>query len=127
MIYILLISVAGILLLQASGMIPDSSVGGPMLIALAVFLGAAAVAIDEAWRQKRGALGWALNVIVCFVAAFLAAPVAGFLMVMLLRPFANGSSLAAAGGPVFAISLTGTIIVTLLAGWGALKILGRWR
>lgn len=127
MIYIVLISVAGILLLQASGMIPQSSVGGPMMIALAVFVGAAAVAIDEAWTSRRGALGWALNVIVCFVAAFLAAPVAGFLMVAILSPFTNGSSLAAAGGPVFAISLTGTMIVTLLAGWGALKILSRWR
>jgi hypothetical protein len=51
--YIVLVAVIGILLLQLSGAIPLDSVGGPMVIALAFFLGALAVAVHEAWTKKR--------------------------------------------------------------------------
>ena len=37
-----------------------------MTIALAVFAGALAVAINEAWTRRRGALGWIVNVVVSF-------------------------------------------------------------
>ena len=127
MIYILTASIAALLLLQASGAIPPSSVGGPMMIALIVFAGALAVAIHEAWTRKRGVFGWVLNIVLVFVGAFAAAPIAGFLMVLLLSPFANGSSLAAAGGAVTAISLAGTMAIALLGSWGALQLANRWR
>jgi hypothetical protein len=51
--YIVLIAVIGILLLQLTGAIPLDSVGGSMVIALAFFAGALAVAIHEAWTKKR--------------------------------------------------------------------------
>ncbi len=127
MIYILTASIAALLLLQASGAIPPSSVGGPMTIALVVFAGALAVAIHEAWTRKRGVFGWVLNIVLVFVGAFAAAPIAGFVMVLLLSPFANGSSLAAAGGAVTAISLAGTMAIALLGSWGALQLANRWR
>lgn len=127
MIHILTASVAGLLLLQASGAIPPSSVGGPMMIALAVFTGALAVAIHEAWTRKRGVFGWIVNMVLVFVGAFLAAPIAGFVMVLLLSPFANGSSLAASGGAVMSISLAGTMAIALMGSWGALQLANRWR
>ncbi|MFT4097396.1 MAG: hypothetical protein QM651_09740 [Rhodoblastus sp.] len=125
--YILFISVACLLLLQASGAIPGSSVGGSMTIALAVFAGALAVAIHEAWTRRRGAVGWIVNIFGSFIGAFLAAPLAGFLLVPLLAPFANGSSFAASGGPVLAIALAGTMVVALLGAWAVLQLANRWR
>ena len=126
--YIVLIAVVCILLLQWSGAIPLSSVGGPMVIALAFFLGALAIAIHEAWTKKRGVLGWIVNIVVAFTGAFLVAPAGGMVVTMLLSPFMGGStSLAAAGGPVMHVALAGTMIVTLLGSWGALWVVNRWR
>ena len=84
MIYIVLIAVAAIVLLQSSGAIPQSSVGGPIAIALVVFAATLAVGIHEAWTNGRGVLGWIVNIVVAVVGAFLVAPVAGMVMVMVV-------------------------------------------
>jgi hypothetical protein len=126
--YIVLIAVIGILLLQSTGAIPLDSVGGAMVIAMAVLVGTLAVAIHEAWTKKRGVLGWMVNIVVSFVGAFLVAPLGGMVMVMLLLPFMDGSSsLAAAGGPQMSIALAGQMAITLLGSWGALWLVNRWR
>jgi hypothetical protein len=128
MTYIVLIAVIGILLLHGTGAIPLDSVGGAMVIAMAVLVGTLAVAIHEAWTKKRGVLGWIVNIVVSFLGAFLVAPLGGMVMVMLLFPFMDGSSsLAAAGGPQMSIALAGQMAITLLAAWGALWLVNRWR
>ena len=124
---ILLIAVISALLLHLTGAIPQSSVGGPMVIALAVFCATFAVAIFEAWTKRRGVLGWIVNIVSSFVATFVAAQLAGLLMVAILMPFAEGSSLAASGGAVMAVSLAGVMAASVLGSWGALMILNRWR
>ena len=86
---IALVAVIGILLLQWSEAIPLSSVGGPMVIALAFFCAAMAVAIHEAWTEKRGILGWIVSIVVAFLGAFVAAQLGGMVMVFLLAPFAD--------------------------------------
>jgi hypothetical protein len=80
MMYIALIAVIGILLLQATGSIPLASVGGSMTIGLAYLVAALAVGIHEAWTQKRGVLGWIVNIVVSFVGALVAAPSAAWLL-----------------------------------------------
>lgn len=126
--YIVLIAVIGVLVLQWSGAIPLSSVGGPLVIAMAVLAGTLAVAIHEAWTMKRGVLGWIVNIVVAFVGALVVAPLAGGVMVMLLSPFMDGSSsLAAAGGAQMSLALVGQMTLTLLGAWGALKLVSRWR
>jgi len=126
--YIALIAVIGILLLQSSGAIPPDSVGGALVIALAVFLGALAVGIHEAWTKRRGVLGWIVNIVVAPAGAFLVAPFGGMAVAMLLWPFMNGAtSLATAGPAVMALALAGTMSVALLGSWGALWVLNRWR
>lgn len=128
MTYIALIAVIGILLLQLSGAIPLSSVGGPLTIALAFFIATLVVAIHEAWTNKRGAVGWIVNIVVSFVGVFLAAPVGGMILPMLLIPFMSGSSsLAAEGGPLMSIGLAGMMGITLLSAWGSLWVVNRWR
>ena len=126
--YIVLIAVIGILLLQLTGSIPLSSVGGPLVIAFAFFAAALAVAIHDAWTKKRGVLGWIVNIVVSFVGVFLAAQLGGLVMVIILSPFMDGSSsLAKAGGLVMSVALAGGMLVTLLGAWGALWIVNRWR
>ena len=126
--YIVPIAVIGIILLQLSGAIPPSSVGGPMTIAAAVFAATLAVGMHEAWTHKRGVLGWIVSVVVSLVGAFLAAPLGGFVMVILLSPFMNGSSsIAAAGGPQMAVALAGQMALSLLGAWAALWLVSRWR
>jgi len=126
--YIMLIAVIGVLLLYWAGAIPLASVGGAMVIAMAVLVGTLAVAIHEAWTKKRGVLGWIVNIVVSFVGALLVAPLGGMVMVMLLFPFMDGSSsLAAAGGPQMSIALAGQMAITLLGSWGSLWLVNRWR
>jgi len=129
MIFIVLIAVTAIVLLQSSGAIPQSSVGGPIAIALVVFLATLAVGIHEAWSNRRGVLGWIVNIVVVLVGAFVIGPVAGMVMVLvvaLLNP-GGGSSLAAMGGPLLDLALAGHMILTLLGSWAALQVVNRWR
>jgi|UPI000407462E hypothetical protein len=126
--YIVLIAVIGILILQLSGSIPLSSVGGPLVIAFAFFAAALAVAVYDAWTTKRGVLGWLVNILVSFVGVFLSAQLGGLVMVIILSPFMDGtSSLATAGGFVMSVALAGTMVLTLLGSWGALWVVNKWR
>jgi hypothetical protein len=134
MMYIALIAVIGILLLQLTGAIPLSSVGGSMMIGLAFLVAALAVGIHEAWTKKRGVLGWIVNIVVSFFGAFVGANLGGMVMVivlMLLNQLAlvnlQGSSLAAQGSPVIELALAGAMVVMLLGSRGALWIVNRWR
>lgn len=127
MTYIVLIAVIGILLLQFTGSIPLSSVGGAMTIAAAIFAAVLAVGIHDAWTHKRGVLGWIVSLVVVLVGAFVIAPLGGFVMVMLLSPFMDGTSIAAAGGPLMAVALAGQMLITLLGAWGALWVVNKWR
>jgi hypothetical protein len=129
MIYIVLVAVTAIVLLQLSGAVPQSSVGGPITIALVVFAATLAVGIQEAWTNGRGVLGWIVSIVVAVVGAFAAAPLAGMVMVLvvaLLNP-GGGSSLAAIGGPLFDLALAGHMALTLLGSWAALQVVNRRR
>ncbi len=125
--YIALIAVIGILLLQSSSAIPVGSVGGSMTIGFAFLAAALAVGIHEAWTKRRGVLGWIVNIVVSFVGVLLFAPIGGMVIVVILSPFMDRPSLAATGGPVMLVALVGGMLVALLASWGALQIVNRWR
>ncbi|MET0653163.1 MAG: hypothetical protein ABWY63_11670 [Hyphomicrobiaceae bacterium] len=125
MIYIALIAVIGILLMQWTGAIPLASVGGSMTIGFMYLAAALALGIHEAWTNKRGVLGWIVNIVVSFVGALVASPLGGMIIAILLT---DGSrSLAATGGPRFSVALAGGMLVTLLGSWGALWLVNRWR
>ena len=78
--YITLIAVITILLLQLTGAIPQSSVGGAMTLALAFLVAALAVGIHEAWSKKRGVLGWIVSIVASLAGAFLAASLGSMVM-----------------------------------------------
>lgn len=131
--YIAPIAVIAIILLQFSGAVPQSSVGGPLTLALVFFAAALAVGIHEAWTNKRGVLGWIVNIPVSLVGGFLAAEV-GNLIFPLILMLANilgllnlGGSLAASGGPLLYVSLAAMMLLILLGSWIALQFVNRWR
>jgi hypothetical protein len=126
--YIVLIAVIGVLILQMSGAIPLDSVGGGLVIAMAFFAAALALAIYEAWTKRRGVLGWIVNIVVSFVGAFLAAQLGGAVVaILVLSVVGGGTSLASAGGSAMSVALALMMVVTLLGSWGALWVVNRWR
>lgn len=128
MTYIALIAVIGILLLQATGAIPLASVGGPLTIGLFFIVAALAVGIHEAWTNKRGVLGWVVNIVVSFVGALVGAQAGGFVIVMLLGLTGTmDGSIAKTGGFTLSFALAGGMLATLAGAWGALWIVNRWR
>jgi hypothetical protein len=99
-----------------------------MVIGLALLAAAPVVGIHEAWTNKRGVLGWIVNIVVSFAGAFVFAPIGGMAIALVLSPFMGGAgSIAAAGGFVMYAALAGMMVVTLLGAWGALWIVNRWR
>ncbi|MBU6379274.1 MAG: hypothetical protein KJS95_12180 [Gammaproteobacteria bacterium] len=126
--YIMLLAVVGVLVLQWTGSIPLSSVGGSMVIAVAFLSAALVVALHEAWTQKRGVVGWIVNVVVALAGAFFAAQLGGLVMVSILGLVADvNGSLARTGGAVMSAALAGGMAATVLGAWGALQIVNRWR
>ena len=124
--FIVPISVIAILLLQFSGAVPQSSVGGPMTLAVVFLAAALAVGIHDAWSNKRGVLGWIINIPVSLVGAFLAAELGNLIMEPILTHL-NVGSLAETRHPLLYLSLAGMMLLMLLGSWGTLWIVNRWR
>jgi hypothetical protein len=131
--YIAPIAVIAIWFIQYSGAVPESSVGGPITLAIVFFSATLAVGLHEAWTNKRGVLGWIVNIPVALVGGFLAAEV-GNLIFPLILMLANslgllnlGGSLAATGGPLLYIGLAAMMLLMLLGSSIALQIVNRWR
>ncbi|MEO8651608.1 MAG: hypothetical protein ABI391_04840 [Hyphomicrobiaceae bacterium] len=123
--YIALIAVIGILLLHSSGAVEPTNVA--IAYGLAALAAAPAVGIHEAWTKKRGVLGWIVNIVVSLVGPVLFAPLGGMVVVLILSPFMDKSSLAATGGAVMYFAAAGIMLITLLGTWAALWIVNRWR
>jgi len=123
--YIVLIAVIGILLLHSTGAVAPTDVA--IAYGLALVATAPAVGIHDAWTKKRGVLGWIVSIVVSLVGPVLFAPLGGMVVVLILSPFMDRPSLAATGGAVMYFALAGMMLVTLLAAWGALWIVNRWR
>lgn len=125
---IAVISVIGIILLQLSGAVPQSSVGGPMTLALGFFSAVLAVAIHEAWTQRRGVLGWIVNIIVALVGSFLAAEVGNLLFEFILpRINLEGAPLAASGSYLLYVGLAAMMLLMLSGAWLALQAVNKLR
>ena len=123
--YIVLIAVIGILLLHSSGAVEPADVA--IAYGLVALAAAPAVGIHEAWTKRRGVLGWIVNIVVSLVGPVLFAPIGGLVVVLILSPFMDRSSLAATGGAVMYFAAAGVMLVTLLSAWCALWIVNRLR
>ena len=125
---IIVLAVAGVLILQIAGAIPNDAVGGGLVIGAVLIVAAVAIGIHEAWTNRRGVLGWIVNIVISFLGAFVAAQIAGPIVAIPLLMLVGGtSSLAAAGNGVMSVALVLVMGLALLGSWGALLLVNRWR
>ena len=124
---ITLLAVIALVLLEFSGAMPKSSVGGPLTVLLILLLAMLAVGLHEAWSKKRGGLGWIVSIVASVVGGFAAASLAGMAMEMMLPRLRLEGSLASSRHPLLYISSVGLTILTLLGSWIALQIVNRFR
>ncbi len=125
--YIALIAVITLLLLELSGAIPQSSVGGPMTIALVIFIAALAVGIRDAWLNKRGVLGWIVSIVAALVGTYVAAEIGNLVLGTILLLIGFEGSLAATRHPLLYVWMIVMVLLTLLGSWTALRIVDRMR
>lgn len=104
-----------------------SSVGGPLAMLMIVVLAMLAVAIQEARTQQRGALGWAVNIVVALIAGFAVLSVFGMAMESVLPSLGLEGSLASTQHPILYVAAVGMAVAAVLGGWGALQLVNRWR
>ena len=125
--YIALIAVITLLLLELSGAIPLSSVGGPMTIALVFFIAALAVGIREAWLNKRGVLGWIVSIVASLVGGLVGASLGSMVLETVQGLLNLEGALAETRHPLLYVSLVGMVLFALLGSWIALRIVDRMR
>ncbi|MBC7831729.1 MAG: hypothetical protein H7Y62_06900 [Hyphomicrobium sp.] len=125
--YIALIAVITLLALELSGSIPQSSVGGPMTIALVFFIAALTVGIREAWLNKRGVLGWIVSIVASLVGAFVGAEIGGLVFGTIQGLLNVEGALAETRHPLLYVSMVGMVLFGLLGSWIALRIVDRMR
>jgi uncharacterized membrane protein YeaQ/YmgE (transglycosylase-associated protein family) len=121
---IALLSVAALLLVELSGAMPRSSVGGPLTIMLIMLIAMLAVGIHDAWTKKRGPLGWIASIIASVIGGFVAASLVGMVMDMIRPHLHLNGSLVSSQHPLLYISLAGMAILTVLGSWITLQIPG---
>ncbi len=86
-----------------------------------------AVGIYEAWSNKRGALGWIVNIVASLIGGFVAVIIGGMAMETILSNLKLEGSLASSGHPLLYVSSAGMAIVTVLGSWIPLQIVNRFR
>lgn len=121
---IALLSVAALLLVELSGAMPRSSVGGPLTIMLIMLIAMLAVGIHDAWTKKRGPLGWIASIVAAVIGGFVAASLVSLVMDMIRPHLHLNGSLASSQHPLLYISLAGMAILTVLGSWITLQIPG---
>jgi len=123
---IMLLAVAASLLVAVFG--PTASVGGPMTIMFVLFLAMLTVGIYEAWSNRRGPLGWVVNIVVAVIGGFVAASFAGLAIIEpIIMLFPINGSLASSGHPLFYVGYAGMAVLTVLGSWIAIQIVNKFR
>ncbi len=129
--YIALIAVIAIMLIQWSGTVPNSSVGGAMTLAVVFVAAALAVGVHEAWTNKRGVLGWIVSIATAFagflVAGLLGGTIMDLVMGMAAMYFNLDGSLAETRHPLLYVASAAMMLFILLGSWLALRFVNRWR
>lgn len=128
---ITLVAVIAVVLIQFSGVVPLSSVGGAMTMS-AIFLAAAlAVGIHDAWTNRRGVLGWIGSVVTALFGAIVAGLAGGSLMDFFMGVIAPlidlQGSLAETRHPLLYITAAAMMLLILFGSWLALRLVNRWR
>ncbi|MBS4082764.1 MAG: hypothetical protein KGZ73_04365 [Rhizobiales bacterium] len=124
---IMLITVAGVLLLDFTGSIPQSSVGGPLTIFFVALLAMLAYGVYEAWSNKRGVLGWIVSIVCSFLGGIVAGLVGAEILDLILPYLRLDGPLATSHHPLRYILPAGMMVFILSGSWAALKLVNRFR
>jgi len=129
---IILLTVIALWTLEITGSIPKSSVGGPLTITFVFFIAMLTVGLYEAWLNKRGVLGWIVNIFASVIGGLIVGMVAATAMDIILPlfilPFVQfEGSLASSRHPLLYILEAGMTIVIVLGSWFTLQIVNRFR
>ena len=124
---ITLAAVIAILLIELSGVLPKSSVGGPLTLMLVFLLAMLAAGIHEAWSQKRGVLGWIVSIVTAFVGGFVGVEAGNMAMELLMPHLQIEGSFASTRHPMLYVSSAGMVLLTMLGSWTALTMVNRFR
>ncbi|MCK1723468.1 hypothetical protein [Bradyrhizobium sp. 141] len=122
---ITLLAMAALLLLEAFG--PTSSVGGPMTFMLVFVVVMLAVAIYEAWSNRRGTIGWIVNVFACAFGGLVAIALVGMAMDIVLPYLHLEGSLASLQHPLKYVVVAAVALLMVLGSWLPLQLLNRHR
>lgn len=121
------IAVAGVVLLQLTGLLSPSSVGGPLTLMMLFLLAALAVGIHDALSNERGVFGWIVNIPLSIVGGLAAASVGGLLGEEILPSLDLDGSLVSSRHPLAYFFLAGVMSLTLLGAWSAIWLTNRLR
>lgn len=119
--------IVGVVLLDLLGIVPKSSVGGPMTLFALFLLAMLAVGIDEAKSYKRGAGGYVGSVALSFVGGFAAVTLSGLAMDEIIPLLNLDGPLAASRHPMRYALPAAMMAITLLGSWLVLRLVGRLR
>jgi hypothetical protein len=122
---ITLLAVAAMLLVEIFG--PKASVGGSMSFMLVFVLVVLAVAIYEAWSNKRGAMGWIVNLFASIIGGLVAVALIGMGMEALLPHLHLEGSLASSQHPLKYVLVAAIAIGMVLGSWMPLWAVNRLR
>jgi len=127
---IILLAVAASLLVAVFG--PTSSVGGPMTVMFVLFLAMLTVGIYEAVSNRRGPLGWVVNIVLAVIGGFVAAIVVGTtvmepLILLSSLVFPMTGSLVSTGHPLLYVLSAAMAVLTVLGSWFAIRIVNKFR
>lgn len=106
---------------------PKASVGGSMSFMLVFVLVVLAVAIYEAWSNKRGAMGWIVNLFASITGGLVAVALIGMGMEALLPHLHLEGSLASSQHPLKYVLVAAIAIVMVLGSWMPLWAVNRLR
>lgn len=124
---ITLLTVVALMLVAASA--PKSSVGGPMTIFFVLFIAMLVVAGYEAVLNRRGPLGWIVNIVVAVVAGLVAASVGSSVLELLMMTVRFGieGSLMSTQHPILYVFMAAMAAVTVWGSWFGLQVVNRFR
>lgn len=106
---------------------PKESVGGAMTMGMVVILIVFVVGIYEAAANKRGVLGWIVNIVTVIVGGFIAINIIGLLMDLIIPLLHLDMSLAKSGHPIKYVLTAAIAILVVLGSWAPILIINRWR
>ncbi len=122
---ITLLAVAAMLLLEIFG--PTSSVGGSMSFMLVFVVVTLAVPIEEAWSNRRGAIGWIVNLFASVLGGLTAIALIGMAMEAILPQLHLEGSLASSQHPLKYVVVAVIAIMMVAGSWIPLQLVNRLR